>query len=296
MSFSGMDIAVVRDIARRLDGQAGQLEQVQRLVEAGIVDCQRSWRGPDVDRFAQEWNGRTRPSMCRLAAELRDLASAARRNADEQDRVSNAYAEGGAGAPSASPTATVIENSPNPWVEAFGRVGEKLYDSNFSSLLGAVSAADHLVGLDNLGEVDHLRKLPFPMVDVLRGAGTALGAFAMASDMVELVDAAGRGDAGAMAYSAANGVADCMKMSSDPELYLTGVAISAISWDIKAASELDWDWNSETNRIIRDPGHFMDVVLGVEHPSSDPLVFAAQVADSGAKMFFQGAQRALSFF
>ena len=49
-----------------------------------------AWDGPDSRRFHDEWASQHRPALQRLIQEIEKLSETARRNADQQEQVSNA--------------------------------------------------------------------------------------------------------------------------------------------------------------------------------------------------------------
>ena len=90
MSMTGMNVDEVRRIGARLGEEARQLEQLQRAIDAIVQEARRHWGGPDLERFAQLWSGRSRLEIGRAAAGLGGLQDDVVRNAAEQEVASSA--------------------------------------------------------------------------------------------------------------------------------------------------------------------------------------------------------------
>ncbi len=82
MAIIGMDIEAVRQLAGQMDAQAEQIAQL----EAGLTQAIESteWVGPDRDRFVGDWQGNHAAQLRAVAQSLRDAATAARNNAQQQ--------------------------------------------------------------------------------------------------------------------------------------------------------------------------------------------------------------------
>jgi uncharacterized protein YukE len=87
MAFEGMDIDAVRILASSMDGSA---EQITTLMQRLTQQLQSTdWRGPDRERFLSNWQGQHVPQLNNVVNGLRDASTCARRNAEEQEQVSN---------------------------------------------------------------------------------------------------------------------------------------------------------------------------------------------------------------
>jgi hypothetical protein len=81
-----MDPGVVRDIVRRLDGAAGELDAVGDRAHSIIHALQ--WEGTDVARLTEHWDTRGRVHLSHVADEVREAARQLLREVDAQDATS----------------------------------------------------------------------------------------------------------------------------------------------------------------------------------------------------------------
>ncbi|GAA2405787.1 WXG100 family type VII secretion target [Mycolicibacterium llatzerense] len=89
MTFYGAEPASLRQLAVQFDRAANNLETTLKPLQSQ-VNSHRVWQGPDADRFRSEWANVSRPRTTSAVDALRQAADALRRNADEQEHVSNA--------------------------------------------------------------------------------------------------------------------------------------------------------------------------------------------------------------
>lgn len=102
MAVTGSDITALRALATQFESCAERLNTLQRLLTYQL-NGPMSWRGPDAERFRQEWNGREVPRISATASALSTAADALRRNADEQEQASGGSGGlAGIGSPSAT--------------------------------------------------------------------------------------------------------------------------------------------------------------------------------------------------
>ncbi len=90
MARLGMDVTEVRGVAGNLHNQSGQLNQLMASIGQSVDKAVSVWDGPDSRKFQDEWASQHRPALQRLVQEIETLSSTARRNADQQEQVSNA--------------------------------------------------------------------------------------------------------------------------------------------------------------------------------------------------------------
>ncbi len=86
MTLTGMDIEAVQQLAARMDENAGQIDQLVGTLTQALLDTQ--WVGQDRERFVGDWDGQFVPQLKTVAQSLRDTATAARQNAEEQQQAS----------------------------------------------------------------------------------------------------------------------------------------------------------------------------------------------------------------
>ncbi|MDO4783628.1 MAG: WXG100 family type VII secretion target [Propionibacteriaceae bacterium] len=91
-----MNIETVRRIGRALRSESSKLRGVMQEIDRLVGSTGGSWKGPDHDQFAKEWNGVMRARVAQIAQQLLDLSEKARTNADAQDQTSTEF-DGGAG-------------------------------------------------------------------------------------------------------------------------------------------------------------------------------------------------------
>jgi hypothetical protein len=84
--FVGADIAQMQELERTLSAQADQLDQIMGTIKSKVHGT--DWRGPDADRFRNEWDGTHTRNLNRVVANLRDTARIVRGNWQDQQRVS----------------------------------------------------------------------------------------------------------------------------------------------------------------------------------------------------------------
>lgn len=108
MSWVGMDVDAVRQVARDLQRHAATLDDICRRVDAPVSQLPNHWAGADATRFVSSWRQEHRPRLQALAKALADLSRSAAANADEQERVS---------ATSGSPVGTTTQRSEMPFRE-----------------------------------------------------------------------------------------------------------------------------------------------------------------------------------
>ena len=86
MSLQGMDIESVRLLARQMHDASGEL--VQTAAQLNVAFENATWTGPDREQFAQRW-AQWRAHIAHASDALRDAATTATRNADDQERASD---------------------------------------------------------------------------------------------------------------------------------------------------------------------------------------------------------------
>jgi pimeloyl-ACP methyl ester carboxylesterase len=94
LSFVGADVEQLRALAARFETQANKLTEIAVSSSAAIMVA--DWTGANIDRVRSEWRRTSKPQILALARECSDMATALKRNADEQDRASVASAEAAA--------------------------------------------------------------------------------------------------------------------------------------------------------------------------------------------------------
>lgn len=84
--FYGMDVEQVRELARQLFDKASQIDDLAQQLTSKLTAT--DWKGPDSDRFRDEWMTNHQPALQRVAEALRDASQKANNNAQEQENIS----------------------------------------------------------------------------------------------------------------------------------------------------------------------------------------------------------------
>lgn len=86
MSFTGMDISQVRQLGQQLTQKAEEIETIMSTLTSALQGAQ--WVGTDRTNFESDWNGQYCTSLRTVATGLRDAATRANANADQQEQAS----------------------------------------------------------------------------------------------------------------------------------------------------------------------------------------------------------------
>jgi hypothetical protein len=119
----GQDIEQVRELARKFDRSAQNLDSARQLIDGAVYGFD-GW-GANVDQMRDMWSGDLAPSLTQIADALRGAGETATRNADEQQDTSESYDGGSAFAgASASGSAQVGNPFAGVTAEASGRIDD----------------------------------------------------------------------------------------------------------------------------------------------------------------------------
>jgi uncharacterized protein YukE len=91
MAEVGMDVDVVRQIGKSLGSASNDLASTMGKINSLLSQAQASWKGKDSKHFQDLWQSQYSGQLKKIIQEIADLGTAAGRNADEQDRISNNY-------------------------------------------------------------------------------------------------------------------------------------------------------------------------------------------------------------
>lgn len=89
MAVVGADVSELRSTAKQLTQTADTLENSKRSLDTTVSNVS-VWRGQDADRFRSTWESQWSGSLKGAAAALREAADILRRNADDQEKTSQA--------------------------------------------------------------------------------------------------------------------------------------------------------------------------------------------------------------
>ncbi|MDR0960809.1 MAG: hypothetical protein LBM23_10810 [Propionibacteriaceae bacterium] len=87
--FFGMNIEEVRRTAGSMEQAAQKITDVVTRLNAALQSTE--WRGPDADRFREEWNSQHAPAIRAVADDVRSSASEVRMNIEAQITTSRNY-------------------------------------------------------------------------------------------------------------------------------------------------------------------------------------------------------------
>lgn len=87
MSFVGMEIDQVRQLARQLTEKAHEIDHIASQLTGQLG--QTHWEGTDATRFRGEWDSHHHRALRTVSQALQQAADAANRNAGEQESASH---------------------------------------------------------------------------------------------------------------------------------------------------------------------------------------------------------------
>jgi uncharacterized protein YukE len=86
MSFTGMDIAAVRQLANQMHSSAAEIRNLSAQITHQVQST--NWVGPDREHFVGEWQGTHVSQLHQVVSALEDAAQRANNNAQEQENAS----------------------------------------------------------------------------------------------------------------------------------------------------------------------------------------------------------------
>jgi len=87
-SFTGMDIAQVRNLSTQLNSKADEIRNIMNQLTNALQSAQ--WVGPDRERFVGEWQSQHCSALNNVIQGLEAASQTANKNAQEQEAASNA--------------------------------------------------------------------------------------------------------------------------------------------------------------------------------------------------------------
>ena len=85
-SMLGMDVAVVKQVAKQVENEANELQTKINAIGQKITNA--PWVGPDQKKFVGDWNAQ-KAQVTRVVEMLKDTARKMEANAREQEATSN---------------------------------------------------------------------------------------------------------------------------------------------------------------------------------------------------------------
>jgi Proteins of 100 residues with WXG len=86
MAIWGADIAQLKNLGSKLQAGSNEIEN-QRNTLNKVLEA-TDWKGPDADKFRNEWRGQHMTALNKVAQALQEAGKRATKNAAEQEQAS----------------------------------------------------------------------------------------------------------------------------------------------------------------------------------------------------------------
>jgi hypothetical protein len=86
MAIWGADIAQLKTLGTKLQAGSTEIDKQKSLLTKVLAGT--DWKGPDADKFRDEWNGQHVSSLAKVSQALQEAGQQAKRNATEQENAS----------------------------------------------------------------------------------------------------------------------------------------------------------------------------------------------------------------
>jgi hypothetical protein len=87
MAIWGADVEQLRTLGSRLQHGATEIDSQRANLTTLLNNTE--WRGPDADKFKEQWNGEHTTMLNKVAEALKEAGNKAKRNAEEQSNASH---------------------------------------------------------------------------------------------------------------------------------------------------------------------------------------------------------------
>ena len=88
MAQLGADVEQLDQLARKFEQEAQQIAQATQQISSQVNSTW--WKGPDADRFKNEWEGTYASQLKKIAEALRQVGQVVRKQAQQQRQTSSA--------------------------------------------------------------------------------------------------------------------------------------------------------------------------------------------------------------
>ncbi|MHB8246158.1 MAG: WXG100 family type VII secretion target [Acidimicrobiales bacterium] len=88
MSFYGMDVSAVQQLAQQMNNAGSEIQQLMTQLTSALENTQ--WVGPDHDRFLSEWHSQYCAQLNNVVHGLEQASQLANSNAQQQLQASQA--------------------------------------------------------------------------------------------------------------------------------------------------------------------------------------------------------------
>lgn len=86
MAMIGMDVEVVRGLARTFEQKATAIDEIITTINSQLSSVE--WKGNDAEQFRNDWNTTLTTQLRNVAQALRDAQQKANTNAQAQEQTS----------------------------------------------------------------------------------------------------------------------------------------------------------------------------------------------------------------
>jgi hypothetical protein len=84
----GMNIGEVNTLIQQLRTRASEIGDIRTALNSIVSGSNAIWRGPDADRFRNDWSGSLSTQLTQVQNALNDFAGLAQQNVSQQQSTS----------------------------------------------------------------------------------------------------------------------------------------------------------------------------------------------------------------
>ena len=88
MSQLGADVEQLDSLSKKFDAEAQMIAQATQQISSQVNSTW--WKGPDADRFRQEWEGQFASQLKKISEALKQVGTVVRKQAQQQRQTSSA--------------------------------------------------------------------------------------------------------------------------------------------------------------------------------------------------------------
>ena len=88
MAQLGADVEQLDSLSKKFDAEAQMIAQATQQISAQVNSTW--WKGPDADKFRNEWEGQFASQLKKIAEALRQVGTVVRKQAQQQRQTSSA--------------------------------------------------------------------------------------------------------------------------------------------------------------------------------------------------------------
>ncbi|NUS35997.1 MAG: hypothetical protein HOQ04_05985 [Pseudarthrobacter sp.] len=87
MAIWGADVEQLRQLGSKLQQGAAEIETQKSTLTKVLSGT--DWKGPDADKFRQDWSGTHTTMLTKVAEALKNAGDQAKKNAEQQSQASH---------------------------------------------------------------------------------------------------------------------------------------------------------------------------------------------------------------